>query len=104
MLYDVFMFSVVIIVSGMICFIIGMLYGESGRPSVRSWLKDEIRNVKEEKAFLKANPICIKCKQKGKLTKARHMWKWTYVDGVSPVPLCYACMMEEMHKDYGKKV
>lgn len=104
MLYDVFMFSVVIIVSGMICFIIGMLYGESGRPSIRSWIKDEVKTMKEEKAFLKANPLCIKCKQKGKLIKARYMCKWTYVDGASPVPLCDACMTEEMHKGYDEKV
>ena len=104
MLYDAFMFSVVIIVAGMICFIIGMLYGESGCPSIRSWIKDEVKTMKEEKAFLKANPLCTKCKQKGKLIKARHMCNWTDVDGISPVPLCGDCMLEEMHKGHDEKV
>ena len=100
MLYDVFVFTVVAasvaVLVGMLCFLVGMLYGSSGCPTFRSWIMEEISFRKEEKAFLKENPYCTKCGQNGKRVKARCVYRRIYMNDTSPVPLCYDCLNEEL--------
>jgi len=98
MFYEVFVFSAFVILSVIAAFTVGVLYGESGCGSIVGWVKQLVHDLKEEKAFLKAHPLCVKCQQKGLYRKSKYMWRWTYVNGISPVALCSKCMQEEAHK------
>ena len=98
MLFRTFAVSVAVIAAGTIGYIIGLLYAESDGSSIWKLIKEEFRNMKEEKAFLKLHPLCIKCQGKGKYKKAKYMWKGGYTDEVSPIALCSECLMEEVHK------
>ena len=75
-------------------FAVGVLYGIDDEPNFRIWLKEQFKLWKEaradfklERAFLKANPLCVRCSYEKRYRKATHMWTRQSV----PEALCDEC-------------
>lgn len=94
----IFMFLLIALV-----FIAGTFYGMSDCDTIGQWLKEERDIIKEtnqemkaEKAFIKANPLCSQCQTEGKYHKSTRMW--TKTD--TPIALCDQHYLETRTKYY----
>lgn len=87
----------------LLIFIIGALYGMDDAPSFYVWVKEQWHlgmemheERKAERAFIKVNPLCEKCKTNKIFKKSTHMWTKTE----EPIALCDECYERALHEFY----
>ena len=97
----VFLIVIAICLLGL-AFIVGELYGLDNEPNFWAWVKEQHKMAKDasaelkaERAFLKANPLCVRCSREKRYRKAKHMW--TRQD--TPEALCDECY-KKAEEDY----